>query len=162
MIYMGLTSWSDIISKNTIDAACNDIKNGPASDLALAGQKCREIASDLDNDKVLYLIIKGKRQDYAGEIDQLGQALLQAQEKLDSLIEQIKRETNTRYNKDVSELNYYNSTTTPPATHGGGGGKFGSSGSTHVGSSGRTHGGGGGKFGSDTDRPTRNIAGGKF
>ena len=56
VIYMGLTSWGQRIDKSKIESACNSIKDNPSTDLSLAGTKFREVATDLDNDKVLLKI----------------------------------------------------------------------------------------------------------
>lgn len=107
MIYMGLTSWGQRIDKNKIDAACKSIKDNPSTDLSYAGQKFREVATDLDNDKVLFLIINGQKKDYATEIDEIGQGLIQQHEALDALLEQIKSEAATKYSSESTEIQNY-------------------------------------------------------
>lgn len=107
MIYMGLTSWGQRIDKSKIESACNSIKDNPSTDLSYAGQKFREVATDLDNDKVLFLIINGQKKDYASEIDDIGQGLIQQHEALDALLEQIKSEAATKYSSESTEIQNY-------------------------------------------------------
>lgn len=107
MIYMGLTSWGQRIDKSKIESACNSIKDNPSTDLSYAGQKFREVATDLDNDKVLFLIINGQKKDYATEIDEIGQGLIQQHEALDALLEQIKSEAATKYSSESTEIQNY-------------------------------------------------------
>lgn len=107
MIYMGLTSWGQRIDQRKIESACNSIKDNPSTDLSYAGQKFREVATDLDNDKVLFLIIKGQKKDYATEIDEIGQGLIQQHEALDALLEQIKSETARKYSSESTEIQNY-------------------------------------------------------
>ena len=107
MIYMGLTSWGQRIDKSKIESACNSIKDNPSTDLSLAGTKFREVATDLDNDKVLFLVSDGKKIDYANEIDQIGQGLIQQHEALDALLEQIKSEAATKYANESTEIQNY-------------------------------------------------------
>lgn len=107
MIYMGLTSWGQRIDESKIESACNSIKNNPSTDLSYAGQKFREVATDLDNDKVLFLIINGQKKDYASEIDDIGQGLIQQHEALDALLEQIKSEAATKYSSESTEIQNY-------------------------------------------------------
>ena len=107
VIYMGLTSWGQRIDERKIASACNSIKNNPSTDLSYAGQKFREVATDLDNDKVLFLIINGQKKDYATEIDEIGQGLIQQHEALDALLEQIKSEAATKYANESTEIQNY-------------------------------------------------------